>query len=160
MSILELQKISKSFGGVRAVENLDLRVEKGEILGLIGPNGAGKTTAFHVISGVHPPSKGRILFEGQDITGMKAYKIAKMGIARTFQITSLFMKYTVLENVLTGFHLSLRSGLWSSLFPTTEIVNKENRIRERALEILSFLEIGHLQNQCWTNLSVDSTRKR
>jgi branched-chain amino acid transport system ATP-binding protein len=158
MSILELQKISKSFGGVRAVENLDLRVEKGEILGLIGPNGAGKTTAFHVISGVHPPSKGRILFEGQDITGMKAYKIAKMGIARTFQITSLFMKYTVLENVLTGFHLSLRSGLWSSLFPTTEIVNKENRIRERALEILSFLEIGHLQNQMAQNLSFGHQR--
>jgi len=158
MSILELQKISKSFGGVRAVENLDLRVEKGEILGLIGPNGAGKTTAFHVISGVHPPSKGRILFEGQDITGMKAYKIAKMGIARTFQITSLFMKYTVLENVLTGFHLSLRSGLWSSLFPTTEIVNKENRTRERALEILSFLEIGHLQNQMAQNLSFGHQR--
>jgi branched-chain amino acid transport system ATP-binding protein len=158
MAILELQKISKAFGGVRAVENLDLRVEKGEILGLIGPNGSGKTTTFHVISGVYPPSEGRILFEGQDITGMKAHKVAKMGIARTFQLTSLFMKYTVLENVLTGFHLALRSGLWSSLFHTTEIINKENRVRERALEILSFLEIGHLQNQMAQNLSFGHQR--
>jgi len=152
MAILELQKISKAFGGVHAVENLDIRVEKGEILGLIGPNGAGKTTTFNVISGVYPPSKGRILFEGQDITGMKAYKVVKMGIARTFQLTSLFMKYTVLENVLTGFHLSLRSGLWSSLFPTPESINKESTIRERALEILRFLEIGHLQDQMAQNL--------
>jgi len=158
MAILELQKISKAFGGVRAVDSLDLGVDKGEILGLIGPNGAGKTTTFHVISGVYPPSEGRVLFEGQDVTGMKAYKIAKMGIARTFQLTSLFMGYTVLENILTGFHLSLRSGLWSSLFPTTENINKERTTRERALEILSFLEIEHLKNQKAQNLSFGHQR--
>ncbi len=124
MAILELQKISKAFGGVQAVDGLDLGVEKGEILGLIGPNGAGKTTTFNLISGVYPPSRGRVLFEGKDITGMKAHKVVIMGIARIFQITSLFRGYTVLENVLTGFHLYLRSGLWSSLFPTTESINR------------------------------------
>lgn len=158
MTILELRKINKAFGGLQAVEDLDLKIEKGEIFGLIGPNGAGKTTTFNLISGVYPPSGGRVLFEGQDITGMKAHKVAKIGIARTFQITSLFREYTVLENVLTGFHLSLRSGLWSSLFPTTESLKKERTIRERALEILSFLEIQHLQNQEAQNLSFGHQR--
>lgn len=158
MVILELQKISKVFGGVHAVESLDLGVEKGEVVGLIGPNGAGKTTTFNLISGVYRPSGGRILCEGHNITGMKTHRIAKLGIARTFQINSLFMGYSVLENVLTGFHLSLRSGLWTSLFPNTARFTKEKLIKERALEILSFLEIGHLQDKKAQSLSFGHQR--
>ena len=158
MAILELQKISKSFGGIGAVASLDFHVEMGEILGLIGPNGGGKTTTFNLISGVYPPSSGTVLFEGKDITGMKAHEIAKIGIARTFQITSLFREYTVLENVLTGFHLSLHSGLWSSVFPTRKHLKTQRGIRDRALEILSFLEIIHLQDQKARTLSFGHQR--
>ncbi len=158
MAILKLQKISKSFGGIEAISGLNFHVEKGEIVGLIGPNGAGKTTTFNLISGVYPPSSGTVLFEGKDITGMKAHKIAKIGIARTFQITSLFREYTVLENVLTGFHLSLHSGLWSSVFPTRRRLKNQREVRDRALEILSFLEIIHLQGQKARTLSFGHQR--
>lgn len=158
MTILEIKKISKSFGGIGAISNLSLHVKKGEILGLIGPNGAGKTTTFNLISGVYPPSSGSVLFEGKDITGMKAHRIAKTGIARTFQMTSLFREYTVLENVLTGFHLSLDSGLWSSVFPTGKCLQKQREVRERALEILNFLEIIHLQRQKARTLSFGHQR--
>ncbi len=158
MAILELQKISKHFGGIGAIISLDLHVKKGEILGLIGPNGAGKTTTFNLISGVYPPSDGAVLFEGKNITGLKAHKIAKIGIARTFQITSLFREYTVLENVLTGFHLSLHSGLWSSIFPTRKHLKNQKEIRDKALEILSFLEIIHLQDQKARTLSFGHQR--
>lgn len=153
MAIFQMQKVSKAFGGVQAVNDLDLELEKGAIFGLIGPNGSGKTTTINLISGVYPPSGGRILFEGQDITGMKPHNIVKRGIARTFQIANLFREYTVLENVLTGFHLSLYSGLWSSVFPTKKCIKNQREIRDRALEILSFLEIIHLQDQKARTLS-------
>jgi branched-chain amino acid transport system ATP-binding protein len=158
MAILELKSITKAFGGVHAVEGLDLEAGEGEVLGLIGPNGAGKTTTFNLISGVFPPSGGGILFEGQDITGMKPHKIAKMGIARTFQLTSLFREYTALENVLTGFHLSLCTGLWTSMLPTVKNRDKDKVAKDKALEILDFLEIGHLQNQKARNLSFGHQR--
>jgi len=152
MAVLELQGISKNFGGVQAVQDLDFEIGEGELLGLMGPNGAGKTTTFNLISGVYAPSSGVILFQGRDITGMKPHKVAKMGIARTFQTTNLFKEYSVLENVLTAFHLFLRSGLVSSLFPNRERLEKERAVRERALEILNFLEIEHLQDEKAGNL--------
>jgi branched-chain amino acid transport system ATP-binding protein len=158
MSILELKKISKNFGGLSAIVDLNLHLEKGEILGLIGPNGAGKTTIFNIISGIYPPSEGSIVFEGKDITGWKAHKIAQIGIARTFQITNLFREYTVLENVMTGFHLSLHSGLWSSVFPTKKCIENQREVREKALEILNFLEIIHLQHQKARTLSFGHQR--
>jgi branched-chain amino acid transport system ATP-binding protein len=158
MSILELKKISKNFGGISAIVDLNLHLEKGEILGLIGPNGAGKTTTFNLVSGVYPPSDGSVLFEGKDITGLKAHKIVQIGIARTFQITNLFREYTVLENVLTGFHLFLHSGLWSSVFPTGKCVKNQREVREKALEILNFLEIIHLQRQKARTLSFGHQR--
>jgi branched-chain amino acid transport system ATP-binding protein len=158
MPVLELKQLGKTFGGVQAVENIEFEIEKGEILGLIGPNGAGKTTTFNLISGVYPPSNGGILFEGQDITGMKSHKIAKLGIGRTFQATSLFKEYSVLENVLTGFHLFLQSGLWAALFPGKERLHKERTIIEKALAILDFLDIGHLKDQKGKNLSFGHQR--
>jgi branched-chain amino acid transport system ATP-binding protein len=158
LALFELQKVSKNFGGLSAIVSLDLHAEKSEIVGLIGPNGAGKTTTFNLISGVYPPSSGTVLFEGKDITGMKTHKIAKIGIARVFQTTSLFREYTVLENVLTGFHLFLHAGLWSSVFPTRKRLENQREVRDRALEILSFLEITHLQNQKARTLSFGHQR--
>ncbi len=126
--ILELSRVTKHFGGLTAVNQVDLVLYRGEILGLIGPNGAGKTTLFNMIAGFHKPSKGRILFKGMDITGMKPHKICKLGIARTFQITKPLKKLTTLENVMVG------------------ALPKEKTVpgaRERALNILKLMGLDH-----------------
>ena len=104
MTILDIQKLTRRFGGLFAVSNLSFSVEEGEIRGLIGPNGAGKTTTFNVISGFYPPSEGRVMFLGDDISGMPTNAIAARGLVRTFQATTLFQEFTVLENVLVGCH--------------------------------------------------------
>ncbi|MBW1781516.1 MAG: ABC transporter ATP-binding protein [Deltaproteobacteria bacterium] len=158
MDVLELKMLGKTFGGLQAVENINFKIQKGDIFGLIGPNGAGKTTTFNLITGVYPPSNGGILFEGGDIAGMKTHEIAKMGIARTFQITSLFKEYSVLENVLTGFHLSLKSDLLSSLFPGKRKILRKKAITEKAMEMLSFVEIEHLKDEKAKNLSFGHQR--
>ncbi|MDO8875067.1 MAG: ABC transporter ATP-binding protein [Pseudolabrys sp.] len=100
--LLELKSVSRQFGGLNAVNDVSFQVSQGEILGLIGPNGAGKTTLINLITGVHPATSGRILFDGQDITKMRAHQIARKGLARTFQVVQPFPKMTVLENVATG----------------------------------------------------------
>lgn len=102
MSLLQVEKINKSFGGLVAVRDFSLSIEKGEIVGLIGPNGAGKTTVFNMIAHFYPPDSGRIFYEGKDLTGMKPYEICQLGIARTFQVTKPFVNNTVLENVMVG----------------------------------------------------------
>jgi branched-chain amino acid transport system ATP-binding protein len=102
MSLLQVEKINKNFGGLVAVRDFSLSVEKGEIVGLIGPNGAGKTTVFNMIAHFYPPDSGRIFYEGKDLTGMKPYEICQLGIARTFQVTKPFVNNTVLENVMVG----------------------------------------------------------
>jgi len=109
MMLLQIKKATKRFGGLTAVKNVDLEMERGEIVGLIGPNGAGKTTLFNVISGFYPPTEGNILFEGIDITGFKAYQTCRLGIARTFQIVKPFGNMTVLENVMVGNFCRMRN---------------------------------------------------
>ncbi len=109
MALLETKGLTKSFGGVVAVQDLDLVVERGEILSIIGPNGAGKTTLFNLITGQYPPDRGRILFRGRDITGWRASRVASLGISRTFQQIRVFPSLSVLDNVLLGAHRRLRS---------------------------------------------------
>lgn len=126
--ILELQGVTIRFGGLTAVAQVDLTLYEGEILGLIGPNGAGKTTLFNIIAGFHKPSKGRILFKGRDITGMKPHKICKLGVVRTFQIMKPLKKLTTLENVMVG-----------ALAREKTIP----RVREKAQEILKLTGLDH-----------------
>ncbi len=126
--ILELQGVTIRFGGLTAVAQVDLTLYEGEILGLIGPNGAGKTTLFNIIAGFHKPSKGRILFKGIDITGMKPHKICKLGVVRTFQIMKPLKKLTTLENVMVG-----------ALAREKTIP----RVREKAQEILKLTGLDH-----------------
>ena len=120
--LLQIKKATKRFGGLTAVKNVDLEMERGEIVGLIGPNGAGKTTLFNVISGFYPPTEGNILFEGIDITGFKAYQTCRLGIARTFQIVKPFGNMTVLENVMVGNFCRMRN--------TREVKNGASQILE------------------------------
>ena len=123
LALLELEKISKYFGGLTALQDLSFQVHQKEILGLIGPNGAGKTTLFNVITGVHKPSRGRITFKGESLVGLAPHEVAQKGIARTFQSTILYREMTVLENVLVGSILQMNYGLWSALFKPTNTSN-------------------------------------
>lgn len=147
MAILEIRNLSKHFGGLTAIESLDLDILDSEILGVIGPNGAGKTTLFNVICGVHVPTSGRIIFKGEDITKLEAHKTAQRGIARTFQAVTLFMQSTVLDNVVTGFHINYGAAPWKVLLHT-RAANEEDRIaRQRALETLEFMGLASVKDE-------------
>lgn len=138
MPVLELKGLTKQFGGLVAVRDLDLTIEKEEIFGLIGPNGAGKTTVFNMIMGSFPPSKGRIIFKGKEITGQKTHLIVRHGIARSFQRTVLFGEMTVLENIFIGLYSISKAGILSSLFKT-RLIKKEKKglwIRLKRFQIL------------------------
>ena len=151
-TILEVKKLSKYFGGLAAVGELDLGVADSEILGLIGPNGAGKTTLFNVISGFFPPTSGKVIFEGRDITELKAPEIAHLGISRTFQASTLFMKISVLDNVFTGYHMSYKTSIWKRLLRRPSALEEEKMLRQRAMEILGFMGLASVKDELAANL--------
>jgi branched-chain amino acid transport system ATP-binding protein len=150
--ILEVKKLNKHFGGLAAISELDLNVVDTEILGLIGPNGAGKTTLFNVISGFFPPTSGKVMFDGREITGLKAHEIAHLGISRTFQATTLFMRISVLENVFTGFHLSYQTSIWRRLLRSPSALEEEGLLRQNATEILEFMGLASQKEELAANL--------
>ena len=121
MALLEVSNLGIAFGGLQAVAQLDLSIEKGHLYGLIGPNGAGKTTIFNLLTGVYQPTRGSVLVNGIDIKGMPVYKVNKLGIARTFQNIRLFTDMTVLDNVKVGLHNSMRCSLFSSAVSYTHL---------------------------------------
>jgi len=151
-TILEVNKVSKYFGGLAAIGELDLGVADSEILGLIGPNGAGKTTLFNVISGFLPPTSGKVIFEGRDITGLKAHEVAHLGISRTFQASTLFMKISVLENTFTGNHMSYKTSIWRRLLRRPSALEEEKMLRQRAMETLKFMGLASLKDELAANL--------
>lgn len=114
-ALLEFEGLAKSFGGVRALDGLDMRVKRGEILGLIGPNGSGKTTSFNVVTGIYSPTAGRVRFDDRDITGLGARKVYQAGIARTFQRSRLCLDLSIFDNVMIGNHARVNNGLWFNL---------------------------------------------
>jgi len=136
MSLIELRDVSKHFGGLAAVSQFSFEVEKGEILGLIGPNGAGKTTTFRVITGDYPPTRGQIVFEGRDISGLPPHRVAKLGVVRTFQINTLFPHLSVQENIEIGHHLHSGLRLIPSLFNTRSNRRQEKELVKKANEVL------------------------
>ena len=118
MPLLQIEGLSKAFGGLRAINGLDLHVDEGEIVSVIGPNGAGKTTFFNLITGMESPDNGSILFDGQNIVGLRPNQILQLGMARTFQNVRLFPAMTVLENVMVGQHSRTKAGLLGAIFKT------------------------------------------
>ena len=146
MSYLEIIGLTKNFKGITAVSDLDLSVEKGEIVGIIGPNGAGKTTLFNMITGFFPPTKGKIIFKGEDITGLKPYEIVKRGLVRTFQLSILFQEATVLENVIAGFHLNAKAGFWSGIFNLVSARDEGEGIHRKAMELMEFMGFAELKD--------------
>ena len=138
MNLLEARDISVSFGGLKAVEGVDLSVNEGEIMTLIGPNGAGKTTAFNLITGFLAPDRGAVVFRGRDITGLPPHDIAALGLVRTFQKTNIFAETTVEHSIAIGFHTRLKAGLGSIVFGGADARAEGREVRERARDILEF----------------------
>ena len=153
MALAETMKLTKYFGGLAAVNELDLLVHEGEIVGLIGPNGAGKTTVFNLISGVVHPTRGRITFKGEDTTHLSPNRIAEKGLVRTFQLTSLFSKMTVLENVILACYLQSKTGFWKGLFSSAEFRTEEGRLFKEAMRLLEFIGLQDLKDQVVKNLT-------
>ena len=131
MAMLDVKNLSISFGGLKAVDDFSITIEKGQLYGLIGPNGAGKTTIFNLLTGVYKPDGGRILLDGKDITGHKAIQINQAGIARTFQNIRLFKSASVLENVMTGFHCKTKTGMFNVIFQPGKCRRESWRSPER-----------------------------
>jgi len=142
MPILELKGLTKHFGGLTALDSLDLVIEKGEIFGLIGPNGAGKSTAFNVISGSLKPSAGKVIFKDEDITGRRIDQTTDRGLARTFQHTELFSELTVFDNVLAGLHLRGKIDLFNSVLGGQGVHRKLEHLEQQALEIMEIIGLS------------------
>lgn len=156
MPILEIKNITKQFGGLTALDNISFQIEQGEIRGLIGPNGAGKSTMFKNIAGFYAPTKGKILYQGQNIAGKKPSAIAAMGIVRTFQETTLFQELTVFENVLVGCHLKVRTDLFSALLRLDK--QKQKSAKEKVAEVLEFMGLSDSAEQLAAELPLGSQR--
>ena len=152
MALLETKKLRKNFGGLVAIQGLDVAVNQGEILGLIGPNGSGKTTFFNLISGIFKPTRGTIIFKGKDITGLPSNRIAKMGMGRTFQSTTLFKDETVLTNVEVGHHLLSKAGIGWDFFSTAHARRDKEDILKKSMELLEFMGLAAMQDELAKNL--------
>ena len=150
--LLELHKVTKHFRGLVAVDDFNMGVDGGELVGLIGPNGAGKSTIFNLITGVLQLTSGKITFNGIDITGKRPHEVAELGIGRTFQLNPLFSDFTVLENVVASFHLRPKSSFLDTLFNTGTYRRNEANIREQSLEILNLLGLDKVRNELGKNL--------
>lgn len=159
MTLLDAQKVTKRFGGLLAVNEVDFVLQRGEIRGLIGPNGAGKTTFFNIISGLYRPTAGNIAFAGQDIAGLKPFQINALGIGRTFQTIRLFSNISALENVLVGMHCRLRAGWVGALVRPPAVVLEEAGAHKRAAELLDYVGLGDRAGVLARNLPYGDQRR-
>ena len=160
--LLELAKVSKSFGGLRCIQELDLNVDEGEIVSVIGPNGAGKTTLFNLVTGVYPPDEGDIRFEGESLLGLEPHEITARGVARTFQTLRLFLNMTVKENVMAAAFSHTRAGIARSILRTPGMRREEKEIERLAEERLAFFGerlMGYRWDQPAFSLSYANRRR-
>ena len=159
MAILEVIDLGISFGGLRAVDNFNIKIEKGQLYGLIGPNGAGKTTIFNMLTGVYKPSEGKILLDGNNITGKTTVNINQAGIARTFQNIRLFKKLTVIDNVKVGLHESFPYSTLEGILRLPKYFAMEKAMNERAMELLRVFDLDLEANTLASNLPYGKQRK-
>jgi branched-chain amino acid transport system ATP-binding protein len=146
-SILQCVDVARSFGGLKALKGVSLAVEQGQIFGLVGPNGSGKTTLVNAITGFYPPQQGRIHYEGHDITGVRPHRVARLGIARTFQNLALFRGMSVLDNILMGRHIHMRPSALATLFYWWWAERDEVAQRQRVEEIIDFLQLESVRDE-------------
>ena len=159
MAMLEVTSLGISFGGLRAVDELSMKIEKGGLVGLIGPNGAGKTTVFNMLTGVYRPTDGGIRLDGQNLIGKKPHEICKLGVARTFQNIRLFSGLTVLDNVKTGLHNEISYSLAESLLHLGSYRKKERQMDEKAMELLRVFDLENVAGYQAANLPYGKQRK-
>ena len=159
MALLEVSNLGIAFGGLQAVDKVDLTIEKGGLYGLIGPNGAGKTTVFNMLTGVYQPTEGDIILDGVNITGKAPAAINKAGIARTFQNIRLFSDMTVLDNVKVGLHNQIRYGTLTGILRLPQFFEREREIRGRAMALLKIFDLEAEAKQLASNLPYGKQRK-
>jgi branched-chain amino acid transport system ATP-binding protein len=159
MALLEIKNLGISFGGLRAVDNFSITIEKGQLYGLIGPNGAGKTTIFNLLTGVYKPNAGTILLDGENITGKKTVDINRSGIARTFQNIRLFKELTVLDNVKTGLHNQNSYSTITGILRLPKYYKVEKEMDEKAIELLKVFDLDKEKDTLASNLPYGKQRK-
>ncbi len=159
MALLEVNNVTHFFGGLRAVYNLNLTLQGGELMGLIGPNGAGKTTIFNLISGFYRPTEGEVKFQGREIAGLRPHQVTSLGMARTFQNIRLWNSLTVFENLCISQHTNLGYGFWGSVLRTSGFVTSERRIKKTAEELLDLMGLRHYALEFPKNLPYGLQRR-
>ena len=159
MTLLNVTDLSIHFGGVKAVQNVSFSIEAGIVYAVIGPNGAGKTTLFNLITGVYTPTSGSILFEGQEISGMKPHAITRLGVARTFQNIRLFKEMSVLENILVAQHMRMGTNLFEATLRLPSYMKKEQHVHERARALLAEVGLSEHEQAPATSLPYGKQRR-
>ncbi len=159
MSVLSAEKVTMMFGGLRALGDIDLHIEEGEIVALIGPNGAGKTTFFNIMTGIYQATEGKLSFDGTDVAGHKPHEICAMGVARTFQNIRLFANMTTLENVMVGRHSRSQAGPLQAILRTKKFKAEEQRTEDEALKYLRFVGLADKANELAVNLPYGQQRR-
>lgn len=142
MALLEVEALSRSFGGVHAVQDLTFEIEQGKIHSIIGPNGAGKTTVFNLVTGLYRPSSGRVVFDGVEVTGYVPHELARRGMSRTFQNLQICFNMSAVENVMVGAHLRLDQGMLGSMLRIPSVARRDTECRAQARELMQFVGLG------------------
>lgn len=157
--LIETKKLTKRFGGLVAVNEVDFTIEQGKINAIIGPNGAGKSTFFNLLSGSYSPTSGQVIYKGKDITKLPPNKIATLGVARTFQTTNLFEQSTVLDNVIVGHRLRTESNLLDAVLRTKRFTREEKKCRDKAMEVLDFVGLTHVRDQLAGSITQEEKKR-
>jgi len=157
--LLHAHKVTKEFGGLVAVREVDFPIPERSIVSIIGPNGAGKTTFFNILTGLYKPTSGRIEFDGHDITGKPPHEIVKLGMCRTFQNIRLFQNMTALQNVLVGEHVRLKAGLIGAIFRPPSVIREEESAVRKARELLAFVGLRRVEDVTAKHLSYGDQRR-
>ena len=157
--MLEVSGLVKTFGGLTAVNRLNFSVEQGRLVSIIGPNGAGKTTLFNLLTGIYRPTAGRVVFDGNDITGCKPYESAGHGMGRTFQKTTVFRSETVLDNVIIGQSVHLKTGVWGAIARTAGARREEEKVRRKARSVLEFVGLANMEDRLAGSLTEEAQKR-
>jgi branched-chain amino acid transport system ATP-binding protein len=159
MALLEVKDLRKVFGGLTAVNDLTFNIEQGKLVSIIGPNGAGKSTLFNLLTGAYQPSAGKVIFNGKDITGCRPYQSARLGMGRTFQNTAVFGQETVLDNVIVGQSLHMKTTLWGAVLGTGRARHEQTKVREKARSVLDFVGLSDLESKMAGGLTEEAQKR-
>lgn len=157
--LLEVEDLGITFGGLKAMDNVDFGVEPGTVAAIIGPNGAGKSTFFNLVSGFYKPTTGRVMLDGEEITGRPAHKTVESGMARTFQTTNLFEEDTVLDNVIVGHRVRTKSNIFDAILRTPRSRRENRECHDRAMEALAFVGVDHLADHKVGSISQEAQKR-